>query len=97
MALLALGLVLVALPGCARTVRIDQGTCDQIKPGMTLKEVEDILGGPPGFYGVTGVQSEAPPSKEGWSWVSRRWEIVVHLDGNQKVTSAKCYRVKPLN
>jgi hypothetical protein len=97
MMFIALGLVLFALPGCAKTVRIDQETCDKIKPGMTLKEVEDIIGGPPGFYGVVGVQSEAPSSKDGWSWVSRRWEIVVHLNNNQKVMRAKCYRVRPLD
>jgi hypothetical protein len=78
-------------------ISIEPETCDKIKPGMTMKEVETILGGTPGFYGISGVQSVAPARKEGWRWVSRRWEIVVMLDENKRVKTANCYRVTPLD
>jgi len=35
------------------SVRIDQATCDPILPGMTLAEVQKIIGGPDGWYGIS--------------------------------------------
>jgi hypothetical protein len=41
--------VLLALYARGRCLRsIDKGTCDRVQPGMSLAEVEAILGGPPG-------------------------------------------------
>jgi len=34
----------------SKTVRIDAYTCSLIKPGMTQRQVESILGGPPSDY-----------------------------------------------
>jgi hypothetical protein len=78
-------------------VHIDPETCAKIKPGMSLEEVKAILGGHPGFYGIEGAGSEAPPMKECWHWVSQEWDIQVVMDDHNKVKSAKCYRAWPIS
>jgi hypothetical protein len=90
--------VLAGIPFALRQrVHIDPETCAKIKPGMSLEDVEAIIGGPQGFYGIVGAGSDAPPMKDCWNWVSREWEIQVVEDNYKKVKSAKCYRAWPIS
>jgi outer membrane protein assembly factor BamE (lipoprotein component of BamABCDE complex) len=77
-----------------RTVRVDQATCDRILPGMTRAEVEKIIGGPDGWYGISMYNSKRPP-KKGYipTWVAKTGEIVVEFDKDRCVTSAKFYEI----
>jgi len=55
-ALLLAGVAVVLL--CVPVARIDQTACDQIRPGMTVADAEEIIGGKPGWYdGVWGIQT----------------------------------------
>src|SRR5437870_3671391 len=76
--------------------RIDRAAADQIKPGMTLREVEEIIGVPPGDYGVG--KGETQPTWESLQWPFKRpphttqeWlgqenAISVWIDDDGKVT-----------
>jgi hypothetical protein len=67
-------------------------SCEQIKPGMTQREVESILGCPAGDYrknkghrfGITGL----PPPPRGQLWFGREGMVVVIFDENGRVTHA---------
>jgi hypothetical protein len=75
---------------------IDQETRDRIKAGMTLADVQAIIGGPPGLYdGVWGMRTDAPVFKgaAGRQWVGSRGELFVWLSGfgEARVTGADFY------
>jgi hypothetical protein len=79
-------------------VRISPNVLHEFKPGMTLKEVEAIIGGPQGFYdGITGVQSNAPPWKGDWSWVGSEGEVVIYPNNAQRVEKASFYSIRILS
>src|SRR5262245_46919035 len=83
----------------AATVRVDQETCDRILPGMTVAEVEEIIGGPAGWYdGITGYHSVDPVKRKGSfpRWVARTGEIVLDQDKDGRVTGARYYPVTVL-
>src|SRR5262249_18492619 len=57
----------------------------RIQPGMTLTEVEQLLGCPPGDYCATArihVAARAGPNR---NWGSRRWVVFVRFDQSGKV------------
>jgi hypothetical protein len=85
------GVAIVLL--CIPAVRIDQSSCDQIRPGMTVSEAETIIGGPSGWYdGVWGIRTDAPSSKEYKRfWIGERGEIVLDLDAHGSVAEARFY------
>lgn len=81
-------------------VRVSPGVVEEIKPGMTIKDVEGIIGGPPGWYdGVWGIRSNETVvyKGEGPSWVNARGEIIVHEDDFHKVTGARFREVEIIN
>ena len=74
--------------------RIDSATCDQIRPGMTKRQVQEVIGAPPGNYdGVTMIWSDAPSYKvrEIDEWVGFRGKILIRFGGQKRVTWAKFY------
>jgi hypothetical protein len=77
-------------------VRITPENCARIKPGMTQKQVEVILGGPPDWYdGAVGFQyvAEEPIGKggTGLDWFASGGNIEVAFDGTGSVLKATYY------
>ena len=70
---------------------IDWHASDKIKPGMTLAEVNAILGGPSGDY--TDGRRVAPVSFTGNTpgWIGELSAIFVNLDENDKVVRVSAY------
>ena len=72
-------------------IAVDKETCERVQPGMTLAEVEAILGGPPGNYtGVfirremdVGISLVGSASKE--KWTGRGGMLQVFFDAQGKV------------
>jgi hypothetical protein len=64
-----------------------------IRPGMTLQQVEDLLGGPPGDYGLfwfgSGMMTQegviAPPGSTEMVWFNDDQRIEVHFDKQGRV------------
>jgi len=78
---------------CAPVARIDQSTCDQIRPGMTLDEAEAIIGAIPGWYDrIWGIQTNSPGYK-GYKpyWVGSQGEIILELDQQNCIAEANFY------
>jgi hypothetical protein len=73
---------------------IDQGACDQVQPGMSLAEVEGILGGPPGNYtGLFFKHDVSIPltvagSTSRKQWTGTRGVLIVFLDERDRVISS---------
>ena len=61
---------------------------------MTVAEVQEIIGGPDGWYGIRRYHSKRPV-KKGYTptWVAKSGEIVLDLDQQRRVKSAKFYEV----
>jgi hypothetical protein len=70
---------------------------DKVREGMTLSEIEALVGGPPGIYcsgGVTGTYCQGVPvkgvelAKEGMSreWVAESRSLFVAFDENNTAT-----------
>lgn len=84
---------------CVPVVRINKKACDQIRPGITLPEAEEIIGGPPKWYdGVWGIRTDSPGYK-GYRpfWVGSQGEIIVELDEQGRVSNARFYPGEVLN
>jgi hypothetical protein len=77
----------------AADVQINPDVCAKIQPGMTLDEVEKIIGGPPGSYVVRGSKTAEPSQVKAWIWANDGWQICVKMD-NGKVNSASCSTVE---
>jgi hypothetical protein len=78
---------------CVPLAHIDQPTCDQIQPGMTVAEAEEIIGGKPGWYdGVWGIRTNSPDYK-GYKpcWVGTQGEIILELDKEERIVQARFY------
>jgi hypothetical protein len=78
---------------CIPVAHIDQSTCDQIRPGMTVGEAEAIIGASPGWYdGVWGIRTNSPGYK-GYKphWVGNQGEIILDLDEQDRVARAQFY------
>lgn len=60
----------------SRRLHIDAAHCALIKPGIPLREVEDLLGGPPGNY-TTGPVMPGPRSSFPAFHETDRWAIWV--------------------
>jgi hypothetical protein len=66
-----------------------------IQPGMTLKQVEDLLGGPPGDYGwywfgssmMTEKGVVVPPGSTEMVWFNDDQRIEVHFDNQSRVVA----------
>lgn len=77
-------------------VHIDQAACSRIRPGMTVAECEEIIGGPEGWYdGVGGISTDAPAWKgERPSWVGLKGELILlveETDSTKRVKEAAFY------
>jgi hypothetical protein len=88
---------------CVPVARIDQATCDLIRPGMTVGEAEAIIGGISGWYdGVTGIDDDSPGEK-GYKphWIGSKGSIILkledELDHQGRVAEAKFYPGKVLS
>ena len=91
---LAVFLVSILLWLFAPIASINSRACARIRPGMTVEQVQDILGVPPGRYdGVQNISTSAPwykgyhPEK----WVGIRGELLVDLDEAHRVAQANFY------
>ena len=97
--LLAVGGVIICLLLCllvSPVTRITPENCARIKPGMTQKQVEAILGGPPDWYdGMGGFQFDAasPTGKgaDGLEWAASHGDVDVVFDGKGCVVKATFY------
>jgi hypothetical protein len=106
-----LGFVLVAW-GASKLARraskpspISRAAFDQIKEGMTLEEVESVIGVPPGDYApesggtrvgpVTGAEPFWSQPTGTWFvfWSSRACEIIVSVAPDGRVTGKMFYRL----
>jgi hypothetical protein len=73
---------------------IDQETCDRVQPGMSVADVEAILGGPPGNYtGLFFKNDVCIPLTVGGStsrkqWTGTRGVLIVFFDEQDKVTTS---------
>src|SRR5438128_1751089 len=86
--------------------RIDQETLDKIQIGMTEREVIDIIGAPPGDYGVGNAEVDDwdPTARGRWpamlklddderSWLGHEKAIVVAFDETRKVSGKRLANV----
>ena len=70
---------------------IDQDACDRIQPGMSLAEVEGILGGPPGNYTGLFLKKDVsiPLTVAGSTsrkqWIGTRGVLIVFFDEQERV------------
>jgi hypothetical protein len=102
--LLVVTLVLVVITITAvllmpRGDRINSHYCWQIKPGMTLAEVEEVLGCPPGDYRADPLRKKdtwEPPAAPGALWRGERLTIYVVLDGQKRVTGLATFHPYPM-
>lgn len=75
-------------------IRVDQSVCDQIRKGMTEKEVEAIIGVPAGNYTGLFIKHESTiPIHVVGSSSRRKWEgkggtILVFFDENETVVTS---------
>ena len=77
--------------------RIDRETCGRIQPGMTLKEVQQIIGALDGWHdGVAGMTTDPTPldvashKQPGFRhWWGSRGEILIEFDDRDRVRRAQ--------
>ncbi len=79
-------------------VPINQNTARLVKLGMTRREVEDILGRPPGDYASRPVQvmEVATTIAHGCRtvrWIGNEFAIAVEFDDNGNVVETNCWDV----
>jgi hypothetical protein len=83
-------LLLLYLRGCC-LLSIDKDTCDRVQPGMSLAEVEAILGGPPGnytgfFFGTdASITLTVAGSSNRKQWTGTRGVLLVFFDDQGRV------------
>jgi hypothetical protein len=75
--------------------RIDSETFEQIQPGMTLMQVETLVGRPPGNYTHGQVKIIHDAGLEGSSdyykeWIGEKIAIMVRLDQEGTVSKKEC-------
>ncbi len=81
-------------------VKTDQNACNKIQQGMTQRDVENIIGGPPGNYSglIYKYDISSPYHVVGSStkikWTGREGVIMVCFDQNARVMTA-CYFPPP--
>jgi hypothetical protein len=77
--LLVAGAVLLVAVCCIPRLRVNEASWDKIRPGLTLEEVEGIVGGPLGAAALTrswegrlmaGWRGRGEATKATWSWCS---------------------------
>jgi hypothetical protein len=86
----------LVLGGCEKT-KVNEDTFSQIKAGMTLNQVENILGGsgedetPPAGMSISGggigTQSAAP--EKIYTWKSKTLKILVYVKDGKVVQAEK--------
>jgi hypothetical protein len=78
--------------------RINSHYCRKIKSGMTLAEVEEVLGCPPGDYRAEPRKPDTwtPPVAPGALWRGERLTIYVVLDGQNRVKGFSTFHPLPL-
>jgi hypothetical protein len=88
---LVAGLLFVPFDAPRISQAITEANCDRIKKGMTLRQVEAILGGPPGDYTAwphprDDVEHLGAPGGSGEHWTGEKGTIDVSFDENGKVS-----------
>lgn len=81
--------------------RIDAETYQRLEVGMTLKQVEAIVGAPPSDYvnRLYGIYGGAPPKQDGRAvqdyryWISARWYLAVGFAEDGTACHFTLYRV----
>lgn len=91
-ALIFLLSVLLALATPARCP-VTEAACERITVGMTVAEVESILGGPPGDYRTMPVPHPSLSSKDGGifdlrDWCGNQGGVEVFFDASGRVQGA---------
>jgi hypothetical protein len=78
--------------GHSNKVTFAESSCDEIRKGMTLQQVEEILGMPPGDYTSAEYLFDLPNvtarDLQRQSWKSDAGEIIVWFDENNRVDDA---------
>jgi hypothetical protein len=91
----AVALAIVLILFGAPRLRFRPENYKAIRPGMTLQQVEDLLGGPPGDYGwfligstiMTEEGSIVPPGSKELLWFNDNHRIEVFFDGQGRVVA----------
>ena len=90
--LVMIGVGVIMLRQMPPRTAITRANAAKIQPGMTLEEVEDILGGPARFvpsgrisYSLAGVAGFDPAAPRPPEWTSDEVLVLVYLDGNRCV------------
>jgi hypothetical protein len=89
-------------------VRIDEETAHRIRPGLTMSEVEAIIGASPGWHdGFVGIRASLPGYKSEWlpdvrhnnpeEWFGRNGAILVWFDKQGRVLTATYYYGEPVS
>ena len=82
-------------------VKTDQNACNKIQQGMTQRDVENIIGGPPGNYSglISKYDSSIPLTVVGSStskkWTGREGVIMVFFDQKARVMGGAFYFPPP--
>jgi len=85
--LLAVSLLLGTLAGCSS--KVSKGNYDKIKTGMTLAEVEDILGKGTEKAGIGGAIGDITGSGKVLTWVDGEKKITVTFANDKVVTKVQ--------
>lgn len=108
---LATGCLAVVACGCQQSdrgdarlpdLKITPEYCERVKVGMSPREVEAAIGGPPGFYeGTCGISFDPTGphprmDKFDQSWVGRRGEVEVTYDDKVQAIKATWYPAKDI-
>lgn len=89
---LAVLVVAIGLWFVRPVARITSKSCSRIRPGMTVEQVERIIGARQGWYdGVGGIRDDAHFVKGSLNWIGMRGSIVVVLHDSEFVKTATFY------
>jgi hypothetical protein len=84
----------IAYPLFTPLVDISSESFSRIEPGMTLEEVERIMGGPEGHYdGMTRWPMTDGLGKGSHGWYGLAGGFEVHLDGDGRVTRKRLCKI----
>ena len=93
--------IFIPLPWPAPTGRINRESFEKIKLGMSMEEVKELLGGPPGIYRAAvrdvaypNMEITIPPDSVQKVWEGNWGLIWLAFDPNGRVTAMRYYDVQ---